>query len=644
MKNLYALAIVVYFLLVNVISAAGQSEITQAYPVSSIADSLKVNSNAVVRDEILEYTYLSPLSNVLLYRKVVTVLNKNGDACAAFLQSYNKFSKIIYFRGEILDGNGKLVRKIKPSEISDYSGSAGYALFDDVRYKSYEPLVSIYPYTVAFEYEMQLSGSLSFPRWMAFEDYNVSIEKTQLKVTVPEDYRLRYKEFNMDNQVDITSDGKNKSYLWKVENIMAIDREPFAEEMIRYVKAVYTAPSDFSFGGYSGKMDTWQDFARWIQQLNNERDILPEDRIQQIRELVKDLPDDREKVRKLYTYLQGKTRYFNIALGIGGLQPVEAKTVDEVGYGDCKGLSNYMKALLKAAGITSYYTLVKSGGSFPQIIADFPCNQFDHVILCVPIRGDTVWLECTSQIIPFGFLGDFTSDRYALVINEQGGQLVKIPEYTLDENAQVTKAKVVITPDGNGSAEVVRCFGGLQFDDILQPLHSSAEDQKEWLYKYISLPDYQISKFEFKPEPSGKPESVLRLSLQLSHYGSSSGKRMFLPVNLTNRSTYVPPKVKQRLHDIVMQKPYIDADSMEYSLPEGFEIEFIPEPTNIISPFGEYSSSCARKDNTIVYSRQVRRYKGTYPNNMYGELSKFYRDINNADKEQIILIKKEILP
>jgi len=628
-------------LFTTLILLCGKTVTAQSYAAILISDSLKKNANAVLRDEVYTYIYQSPEKNITRHRKVITVLNKNGDEHAVFRVNYNKFISVESMRGVIYNEIGLPLRKIKASEISDNSGSAGYALFDDIRYKYFNPLISTYPYTVEYEYEIVSSGSYYFPDFLFFEGHNVSIEHSEFRVIVPRDYKLQWKQFNNCGDPAITTTDDQVTYEWKAAGIIAIDEEPYEENLIRQVQAIYTAPSAFSFGGYEGRMDSWNDYAKWINTLNAGRDILPENRQIEIRQLVADAQDDRTKIRILYKYLQQRTRYFNISLGIGGLQPADATTVDQVGYGDCKGLSNYMKALLKAVGINSYYTIVEAGGDFPEIITDFPKHQFNHAMLCIPLQKDTVWLECTSQVIPFGFLGDFTSDRQVLLIKESGGELVRTPAYPLEQNFQNTRARVLLSADGNGKADIKRTFGGLQFDDHIIVMHSNNEDQRDWLYDYIELPAFQLDSYNFRAEPDEKPLSFLSAAIGLSGYASSSGKRLFLPLNLVNRMDFVPSKVKERRTDIRRTYPYIDADTIEYVIPDGMDTEYLPDANEIKSPFGEYRSYTERIDNKIFYYRQVKMFKGTFPKELYNDFVKFYYDISVADKCQAILIKKE---
>lgn len=45
--------------------------------------------------------------------------------------------------------------------------------------------------------------------------------------------------------------------------------------------------------------------------------------------------------------------------------------VQKKGYGDCKGLTNYMKTLLDEAGIKSYYVIINSNSSPISFDIDF---------------------------------------------------------------------------------------------------------------------------------------------------------------------------------------------------------------------------------------------------------------------------------
>ncbi len=159
----------------------------------------------------------------------------------------------------------------------------------------------------------------------------------------------------------------------------------------------------FEFEGYAGSNADWVSLGNWIHQLQEGRLALPEEAKADVKTIVDQYANPYEQAKAIYEYMQQRSRYVSIQLGIGGFQPFDAQTVHELGYGDCKALTNYTQALLHEAGLEAYYTLVKAGKKAYTFEPEFTANQFNHVILCTVIAEDTVWMECTSQQIPFGF-------------------------------------------------------------------------------------------------------------------------------------------------------------------------------------------------------------------------------------------------
>src|SRR6185312_13501516 len=152
------------------------------------------------------------------------------------------------------------------------------------------------------------------------------------------------------------------------------------------------------------------------------------------------------KARFLYNYLQKNVRYVSVQLGIGGYKPFPASFVDEKKYGDCKALSNYMLTLLKTVGIPSYCAVINAGTNAEPADPDFVNDPFNHIILCVPFKNDTTWLECTSATSPFGKLGSFTENRKALLVTEDGGKLVNTPRSTMQDNQFNSAVHLVLNP------------------------------------------------------------------------------------------------------------------------------------------------------------------------------------------------------
>ena len=316
------------------------------YSVLLIPDSLKDNADAVIRFNEQHLIIKDESSAVLKVKKVITILKKSGEDHAYFVVPYDKFLKVTSIKGNIYDKNGKLVRKIKKKDIIDISHYDGFSLYTDNRLKLIRKPAENVPYTVEYEYEINFKGILYFPSWQPVSSYKVSVQNSQLIISVPEDYKFRKKCINFTGEKSKKVTQTGTDYFWGIKNFKAVEQEPFNSDINKLTPKVLIAPSDFELDNYKGNADNWENFGMWINKLNTDRNSLNDETVQKIIELTKNATTEIEKAKIVYEYMQEKTRYVNIALGIGGWQPFKAEDTDKNGYGDCKALSFYTKSLL----------------------------------------------------------------------------------------------------------------------------------------------------------------------------------------------------------------------------------------------------------------------------------------------------------
>ncbi|RPD43266.1 DUF3857 domain-containing protein [Chitinophaga barathri] len=627
-------------LLISVTALAGDPE----YPVSAIPPALLKNADVVQRLEEVTMK-LHDIKDVrLTHRIVMTILNEKGEKYSGFSTWYDKERSITEFRGALYDASGKQLRKLKQSEVRDASGVSDNNLYDDSRVKSHDFYYKVYPYTIEYEVEYRERGSANFAPWVPQGTDNYAVEQSRLSVTVPADYDLRYRQFNYNGQPLQVPGKGDKTFVWEVKDIPAQKAETLASPWRTRSVMVYLAPSDFAYGSYTGKMKTWEDFGTFLGVLNGGRDVLPDKIKTTVHQLTDNVQDPREKVRVLYEYMQQNTRYISVQLGIGGWQTFDAAYVANNRYGDCKALSNYMFSLLKEAGIRSHCALVKAGEGETDFIEDFAANQFNHMILCVPMAKDTVWLECTSQIQPAGYLGDFTDGRPVLLVTENGGKLVRTPVYTLDQNLRAGKVKATVDEDGNLTGTSATLFTGPRQDWYHSLITSvSAEKQLDILKEKLNLSSYDIRKFHYTPHPQARPvpEMTEDLEITVPNYASVSGKRFFIVPNVLNRNTLKLTQDEARKADIWLRTPTRDVDTVEILIPNGYTPESVFQPVKVESRFGMYQASVKVEGNKITYFRTLELRAGQYPAKDYSALEEFLNMIYKTDRNRVILVKKE---
>ncbi len=377
--------------------------------------------------------------------------------------------------------------------------------------------------------------------------------------------------------------------------------------------------------------------------MNKGRDELPDNIKQDVHKIADGLSLQQDKIKALYKYMQDNTRYISVQLGIGGLQPFDAKYVAANRYGDCKALSNYMQAILKEAGIISYYSIIHAGDGEKFYMPDFVSDQTNHIIVSVPLDKDTMWLECTNQTMAAGYLGSFTDDRYALLIKEDDGHLVKTPAYTRQNN--VVKRNVDAVVDGAGALKAVvrNTYTGLEQDDLHGMLHGYTRDQLlKYLKRSIDLPTYDVTNVDYKEQKDIIPVIDEKYDLSAPNYASATGKRLFVQPNILSREAFKLNDAENRKFDIVYDFSFTHVDTTLINVPPDYQVETMPKDVSIKNKLGEYELRFKYVNGKIILHRRYERSAARFSPAEYKDMAAFYNEMYKADHSKVVFVKKEV--
>ncbi len=612
------------------------------YAVDLIPATLRNRANAVIRNEETTVNMLAPNNVSYTVKQAITVLNKNGGDQARLVLFYDKNVAIKSIEGEIYNEFGKLIGKFNERAFKDESAINDFSLFEDNRVKHYLPNIDTYPYTIVYQYAIRYKQNLIIPSWIPQPAVDVSVEKSSYTFICKPGDQFRIKAQHLNGKAEEQVNDKQRSLTWRVNHLGSQKAEPYSPLKDTYRPSIKIAPQQFSYYNFTGNYSNWQELGKWYyHNLLKGRDALPPSTVAHIKDLVKDLKTDKEKAKKIYEYLQAKTRYISVQIGIGGFQPFTAAEVDRLGYGDCKALVNYMQSLLAVVGIESYYCVVQAGSEKVSLDVDYASmDQGNHIILCLPLNGDTTWLECTSQTVPFGFLGDFTDDRYVLACTAEGGKLLKTPKLTTAQNLQQREAELTLSNQGHITGKVKTWFSGSQYDNHEEMVGKPVTEQEKLLKRVYPIDNINFDQITYVQKKDIDPVLTEDLSLQIRSYGVVNNDKLFLPLNPFNIQSIVP-EVKNRLMPVYINRGYTDIDTITYLLPDNFTGIILPFEKAINCAYGTYLATARVEGKKLIYTRKFVLNEGTYPAETYTVYSKFMADINSADHQKLVLNLKK---
>lgn len=618
-----------------------------ALAATAIPAALRTNAHAVLRYSNTELIVESVERLQYRHKYAITILDEQGKAQAAILEHYNLLIKINNIEGTLYDATGKEIRSLKEKDIFDRSTYGLTAAFhSDERIKSYNFNHTVYPYTVAFEIDETIKTTFFLPSWDVQPNNECAVEQAGFNLSYAPELHIRYKElFIPQGSRKEGKDAQGRPMVsWQLQNIAAYKEQPLSTADNYEGPTVLLAPDEFQLMEHKGNMNSWSNLGMFNYQLNDGRDQLPEDKKALVKSIIGDEKDTYKKVQLLYAYMQQNTRYVLNAYGISGWQTFDAENVAKNGYGDCKGLTNYLKALLKEAGIKSYTALVSAGDDYYRLDEKFPANNFNHVILCVPQAKDSIWVECTSQQLPAGYLGSFTQNRKVLLTTENGGYICTTPAYDKDKSFIVRKTSLHLDPASQQQqVQLQNVYSGLMQDDIQYLLKTKQKDQiMEWLNSRFAFPSYSIGNYDYKYTGStAVPAIEESINATISGVVSGTQKRTFLNIGWIKNPVTEVFQADPRTLPLVLRKSFRITDSVVVALPEGMNIEALPQAQDLEYPFASYHSRFEKRPNEVVLVRIYEQNPGVYKPEDFEAYQKLYQAINREkDNMSIVLLNK----
>lgn len=605
----------IFILLTTLLPISAQKAVVEDYSTDIICDKL---THAVMH-----------------FKKTTTILHESASDFGFFSCTCSKSNQLISFKGQVTDASGNIIRKMKIKDLKKTEYSPYLAIDDYIMYLEYTP--SSFPVTVTYEWELDCKDNLvEFPPFCPQTDYNVDVKRAAYHLAAPQELGVRYAFKNISQPAEVYKNKAGAQVIsLEMTDIPRVKKIPYTRPIYDRVPIAYFAPSLFVYYETQGSLSNWKEFGMWQFGMLRGRDALPEDIRNEIHQLTDSLGDDRQKVEAIYNLLGKKTRYVAILFGIGGQRPASAIDVCSSGYGDCKGLTNFMRAMLQEVGITSNYTTISTRNR--QLLKDFASvGQMNHVILQIPMKNDTIWLECTNPQLPFGYVHGDIAGHDAIEVSRAGGRLVHIPAYP--DSTNLARNQIRLQLDGSGIADidVSSVFYNLRMESRIPVYKMGRDEQKKAILRMLYAPQAEIDKSEFKMEG---PVLSLDAHVRSKNYTTATGKRLFVPVCPIRRDTSIPAVDEERLEDFYIETGYCDEDEIIITLPEGSEIEATPSDVIINESFASFHSIIKRKGSQIIITNRLLVKSGTYDKSSYSRFIEFMKRVNTAYGQKVVLKK-----
>ena len=382
-----------------------------------------------------------------------------------------------------------------------------------------------------------------------------------------------------------------------------------------------------------------QDLYQWYASLAQKLQPKPEVYKATVTQLIKDKGTDEEKIKAIYYWVQDNIRYIAFEDGLAAFKPDEAQSVFEKRYGDCKGMANLTKEMLKTAGYDARLTWIGT----KRILYDHSIPSLavnNHMICTVMLNGKKYFLDATEKYMPFGENAERIQNRPVMI--ENGATFISDNVTASDKNrdADIRTLKASLNGDNLVGSYAIELKGEAK-KNFLYSYHYTKTDRRDaFMTEFISRGNNNIKNTNLKLPNLEERSGPLALQCDVTYNGAVSSFNNEYYIDIDPSKSFKNWAVKAtRQSDIDFGEKIHNKTVVELSVPQGYAVSSLPKNVTINDPEFSFNIQYSKTSDKVVYTKEVVVPEGIIKKKSFDRWNAAIRQLVEAYDSQIILKK-----
>jgi len=566
-----------------------------AAPVSSVDDEKEYNAAYNYKKwdcEILNDKALIHISNSL------TIYNLRGEEYGFVSFSEDQFRRIKKCHITLKDHNNNITGEFEKKDLAKVCGfGMSFQIYSDICYYNFTPVAPGYPYTIEYEYEFELK-SLFFLRGLQVVN-EIPVNNYYAKLTFPNDQIIHCKQYAINIPRQQTIDNGKITYHWKADELLPLDYDTLDEINYHWGGWLVMVSDRIEFADVVLDGISWSNIGQCYYNIAQEH-YLESSAVNSVLDsnVIYDL------MRNIYDEVCRQTRYVSVSINESGWKPRNARVTKSSGYGDCKDMSTLLISRLRLTGIRSYPVLVLTKGE-GIIDTTFPGLNFNHVFVMAVVDNDTLWMEPTCDVCPFGEIPYSDQSISGLLVTDTGGVLVCIPASDFKVNRAIRTTKVYIDKSFNLKYDCTNISTGNRSHWARGRLpHNTNEELVEYCESLTnhSKTSLKIINYGFENINDKYKPFITNISAASTRPLKPIGNKLYLDPLIFNTGFGDADSMDaNRIRPLNLNYPWYDMDSVIITYDADLEIDSIilPQNDSAENRFAYYSLESSIKNDTV---------------------------------------------